>query len=177
MSKIIKRVRFITIVLVLFGINSCTKDDLSSNDNNFSIRKQQKFNPDDGYPFVLTEAEAPFQFAVYQEDLNDLLVYMGTTLEELGENSGYFILSLSADTAFVYYGFITETSSYYNPEIFIDDPEDPFIVIDDNIDDDMMYCCLKIATTDKERFDRWVERKVRQGREVTMKEENGVIAR
>ena len=117
MNKIIKRVRFIIIVLVLFGINSCTKDDLSSNDNNFSIQKQQKFNPDDGYPFILTEVEAPFQFAVYQEDEEILFAYIESVLEEQDdtENPGYFILSLNSEESLFYYGFITETNSYYDP--------------------------------------------------------------
>ena len=117
MSKIIKRIRIIVFLLILFGINSCTKDELSSKDNNFSIQKQQKFNPDEGYPFVLTEADAPFQFAVYQQDEDILFSYIESILEEQDgmENPGYFILSLNSEDAHFYYGFITETSSYYDP--------------------------------------------------------------
>jgi len=165
-----KRIRIIVFLLILFGINSCTKDELSSKDNNFSIQKQQKFNPDEGYPFVLTEADAPFQFAVYQQDEDILFSYIESILEEQDgmENPGYFILSLNSEGSLIYYGFITETSSYYDPDIFIDNPDDPFIVINDDTDDDIMYCCNKIKTKSKEKFDKWVERKINQGREVTM---------
>ncbi len=169
MSKLTKSVSLMTIVFILAAVNSCTKDELISNDNNTAIKKQ-KWNPGGNASFILPDNMLPFQYAVYKDDMDNLLEYTRTVLKNRqggnGEEKGYFILSLSPDVIFAYYGFITETSRYYDPNIFINNPGDPFIVINNDTDDNMMYGCSKIKTENKEKFDKWVKRKINNGYQV-----------
>lgn len=116
MRKLTKSVSLIAIVFMLIGVNSCTKDSVVSNDSKTTIHK---FNPDETYPFVLPATMQPFQYAVYEDDEDMLFEYIQSKLES--EENGYFILSYSFNTdgSLINYGFITETSSYYDPNIWI----------------------------------------------------------
>jgi len=46
----------------------------------------------------------------------------------------FFVIAANADSqkgfsnSFIYYGFITDTGSYYNPDIFIENADNPFII-------------------------------------------------
>ena len=131
MRKLMKSVSLIAIVFMLFAVNSCTKDSVMSNENNTVMHKSDP----EQYPFVLPEAMQPFQYAIYEDDEYLLFGYIQFRLENIEEGdedeSGYFILSLNADASLMYYGFITETSIYYNPNIWVY-PDDPSIDPDSN---------------------------------------------
>ena len=113
MRKLIKSVGLIAIIFMLFAVNFCTKDITVSNDNNTAI---QKVNP-----FVSPEAMLPFQYVIYENDKDMLFEYIQLKLDSMVDEGeeGYFILSYSADNTHISYGFITETSSYYDPNIWI----------------------------------------------------------
>ena len=111
MKKLIKNMSLILIVFMLFAINSCTKDGLISNEDNMAIQKANLVD----YPFVLPEVMQPFQYSVYEDDEDMLFEYIQLTLDS--EEKGYFIFSLNTDSTLIHYGFISETSSYYDPNI------------------------------------------------------------
>jgi hypothetical protein len=93
-------------------MNSCTKDNLVSHDNTFSV---QKCNPTEDYPFVLTD-NSLFEYAVYQKDMEDLSVYIESVIEEQEENQGCFVLCLERE--FIYYRFLSEyRDNPNNPDI------------------------------------------------------------
>jgi hypothetical protein len=127
MNKVIKNVNLVAIIFILITINACTKenkDSLVSNDNISSIH-ELKWNPDEGYPFIVKD-NPPFEYAVYQKDEKMLSEYIKSVLEEqekiLEEEQGYFILSFKEQ--FINYGFLTKINPYYhqyNPDI----PDDP----------------------------------------------------
>ena len=123
MSNLIKSVSLIATIIILIATSSCTKD----NDDNIV------WNPDGGYPYVLPESMQPYQYAVYQEDGHLLFGYIQLIFEsmEASEEKGYFILSSNAAEALLYCGFISETSSYYDPTIEIY-PDSPTIDPDDD---------------------------------------------
>jgi len=168
MKNILNLISFM--IFALITMISCNKEKENKNViPSYEHSVIQKFNPDDGYPFILTETEAPFQYAIYQEDEDSLFVYFESVLNgQIGvENPGYFILSLNEESTLLFYGFITETNSNYDTTIFINDPNDPFQEINDTTSDDLMYGFRKIVTDNKNRFDRWVKRKVQHGYLVT----------
>jgi hypothetical protein len=170
---------------MLIGVNSCTKDSLVSNDNQTAIHKWNPtiVSPDEVYPFVLPEDMQPYQYAIYVDDLLVAFEHMQTVLDvayQAGE-WGYFMLSYNVADALVYYGFITSSSSYYNPDIlnsnsnapfvFIGDPNYPYIVVDndgdddDDNDDDGM-CYLNVRTfSDKNKAVAWKDKKIPKGKE------------
>lgn len=160
MQKITKSVNLIAIVFMLIVVNSCTKDDLIVfNDDG------TEWNTGTDYPYILPNAMNPYQYAVYQEDIGILFDYMHTVFNgyKEGDERGYFILFSNDANHLIYCGYVSESSDYFDPDIFIDNPDDPFIVIDDNDDDEVVYGCNKISTKNENRFDRWVERKVEKG--------------
>jgi hypothetical protein len=154
---------------MLTVISSCTKENKDSLVSNSINTALQKWNPDEGYPFVLPNDMQPYQYAVYQEDLDNLLYYTISILKEEkeGEKSGYFIFSSNniAD-GLIYYGFIAESSHYYDPNIFVDNPDDPFINIDEDNEDNLCYG--KIVTRNEKRFDRWLDRQMRKGNDIVI---------
>jgi hypothetical protein len=105
---------------------------------------------------------------------------METIFESIKEEKGYFTLHANVDKKLIYYGFITEKSSYYDPEIFIDNPDDPFINIDD-IDEEeyeIMYACTphkRIITKNEHRAERWAERQIKKGYDVKVVMVNGWV--
>jgi hypothetical protein len=112
------------VVLVsLIGIGmfyACQKEEsLADKDNNSSMQKKQKWNPDEDFFLVLGEDKAPFQYAVFQENENNLSEYIQLILDS--GRKGYFILSSNIVDKLIYYGFITVSNRYYNP-ILIDNP-------------------------------------------------------
>jgi hypothetical protein len=94
---------------------------------------------------------------------------METIFESIKEEKGYFTLHANVDKKLIYYGFITEKSSYYDPKIFIDNPDDPFINIDEkdegdeDEDDEIIVCYAKISTSNENKFNRWLDRQMRKG--------------
>ena len=123
MRKVIKSVGLIAMVFMFIAVNSCTKDSSVSNNTATSIHK---FNiddlcPDGVYPFVLPDDMQPYQYAVYASDEDMLFEYIQSKLDnaENGDEKGYCILSFDSVNALFYYGFITETSIYYDPTIWI----------------------------------------------------------
>ena len=116
------------------------------------------------YPFVLPADMAPYQYAIYEDGLSGLFDYMQTIFESypVGAERGYFVISLNATNTFINYGFITSTSPYYDSEIFIEDPNEPFINIDTiDIDDEMiMMGCKKIENEDKNKVVQWAAKKL-----------------
>ena len=136
---------------MLITVISCKKEDVISNGGGL-VQKQQKWNIDEGYPFILPESMQPYQYAVYQEDEDMLFDYIQSTLENTDGEDGYFTISFNAD-AFIYYSFITKTSRYYNPNIVIfpdelTDPDD-----DGDGDDDNGYVCMKWVIKESKTFD------------------------
>ena len=109
------------------------------------------------YPFVLDINMEPYQYAVSKADFSLAFEHMQTIFDSYQEwmEWGYFMLSLSDDHTLIYYGFISESSSYYDPTIldnnsdypfiFISDPNNPSIVVDNDDDDDesMTMCALR----------------------------------
>lgn len=167
----------ITALLSSSIFNACSKEENSlSNDNNSSIQKQQKWNSIKNASVILPDYMQPFQYAVHQDHYSELLDYTQIVLKNYKQEGekGYCILSSHNNTAdnLIYYGFITETSSYYDPKIFIDNPDNPFIDIDSG-DDGMPMYANKITTKNKNRFDRWVKRKVERGYTVSYWYEDG----
>jgi hypothetical protein len=166
---------------MLTVVSSCTKENKDSLVSNSINTAMQKWNLDEGYSFVLSNDMQPYQYAVHQEDLDNLLYYTISILKEEkeGENSGYFIFSSNniADDL-IYYGFIAESSHYYDPNIFVDNPDDPFINIDD-IDEnkyEILYGCKPhkhIITRNENRAERWTARQVKNGYEVKVTLVNG----
>jgi hypothetical protein len=140
-----------------------------------SIDKKQKLMGN--YSFILPEDMRPYQYAIYEDDLPRLFDYMKSVFDSSveGEEKGYFTLSFSVANSLHYYGFVTEMSNYYDPNIFVDDPDDPFIDIDDfDEDDEPMYTAQKkIITKNENRFDRWYDRQVEKGYDVKVRIVNG----
>jgi hypothetical protein len=134
-----------------------------------------------GYPFVLPETMRPYQYAVYVDDILRAFNYMQTVFDNYveGEEWGYFMLSYSFNTAGsrIHYGFITESSIYYNldidaPFVFIGDTDNPFIIIDDDGDDNnddndnnLMYGCHVRTFSDKNKAVAWENKKLDKDRE------------
>jgi len=133
-------------------------------------------NMETNYPFILPENMQPYQYAVYKNDFSIAFNYMQTVFDNYQEweEWGYFMLSLSANDSFIYYGFITESSSYYDqdiinnqdyPFVIIVDPNDPYIVIDDDGyddgDDPMVYGIRKFSSVEK--AEAWVLKKREKG--------------
>jgi hypothetical protein len=167
-----KKAVFVVIMAMAFGagiFTACQKDSLVPNESHTAIKKQ-KWNPDKGYPFVLPEADMPYQYAIYEDDFSKLQAYIRSVFDSHkdGEKAEYFILSLSADKTFINYGFVYGTLDY-NLDDFIDfsDPDiDPDPDPDEGDEDGGTVCFAKVRDrcfTDKEKFDRWVERKVNKG--------------
>lgn len=155
-------------------VSSCKKEDVETKESNSSI--QHKWNPNENssyydkenYPFVLPVDMRPFEYAVYNTDAEYRLLtaFIWFNLKSQDKEKGYFILSLSTNATLVNYGFITKTSSYYDPAIF-DFPfiDINYIDIDKNEGDAKIMGCKTRdkESKDKEKFDKWVERKVRNG--------------
>jgi hypothetical protein len=174
------RIKFFSAIALLGLIgsgmfNACQKkeENLVYRENNLYMQKQQKWDPDKDSYFILKEDDAPFQYAVHEEDLNNLLDYAMLVLKEqkVDEKPGYFILSSNTTKGLIYYGFLTEKSPYYNPDIFIDNPDVTFINLDDINEEDyeMMYGCNPnkgITTRNENRARRWAERQLKNGYEV-----------
>ncbi len=124
------------------------------------------------YPFVLHESMLPYQYAVYEHDFPMAFVYIWTTLDSYaGGERGYFMLSFDDANAFLHYGFVTESTIHFDPSVFVDDPNNPPVNID-NIDDDdydTMYGCKLykvIITKSENRAERWCERQIKNGYEI-----------
>ena len=142
----------LSVVALSLSFSACEKEDnFLSNDSNSSVLKQQKWNPDDTYPFILPESMQPYQYAVYVDDILLIFDHMQTVFDtyQEGEERGYFMLSYSFDTAGsrINYGFIKESSSYFNSDVFVNNPNYPFVfiadpndslivIVDDDDDDD-----------------------------------------
>jgi hypothetical protein len=121
--KKIKVILGVAVVALIGMFYACQKEEsLVYKDNHSSLQKKQKWNLDEDSFLALGEANAPFQYAVYQEDEDNLSQYMQLILDS--EEKGYIILSTNIADKLIYYGFITESSSYYNLNIFIDNPDD-----------------------------------------------------
>ena len=155
MQKITKSVSIIAIVSILIATNSCIKEDEST-----------VWNPDGGYPFVLPDSMQPYQYAIYEKDMDFLFGYIELKFEEIenGEEKGYFILSFNTTNDIVHFGFITETSSYYSQDIRIS-PYNPI-----NFDD----MCFGLVLVEEEEFDKkkdaqkWAMEKKEEGCVVTI---------
>lgn len=116
MNKLTKKVSIITIICILIIVNSCTKEELSTNENTSFMQKQQKWNPIENDSFILPDYMQPFQYAVCENDLDNLFVYMNRTLEKQEDIKypGFFILSRSIDNTLFYWGFLTKTNPQYH---------------------------------------------------------------
>lgn len=164
MRKLTKNISLIaTMVFILFAVNSCTKDSVEPNDNNTAIHKSDP----EQYPFVLSEDMQPYQYAVYEDDFSVLFDYMQSVFDAYqdGDERGYFTLSYNAIGGLIHYGFISETSIYYQPDNFIYpiDPIDPFVYPEED-DDNGNMCYGRIRTKNEDRLDRWAARQVAHGR-------------
>jgi hypothetical protein len=178
MSKLIKSTNIMAIVFMLIALNACTKENLVPNDtNNIAI---QKWNPDEDCLFVLPEAMQPYQYAIHQYDENHLFEHIRLKLESIedaGKEKGYFILSynVAADNNLIYLGFITELSSYYNPNIWIF-PDDST----DNGDDgsNMCFGWVIVDALESDNFGEaqaWAHGKMKAGYTVCInKQKNGL---
>ena len=69
------------------------------------------------YPFVLPADMAPYQYAIYLEDVEYLFDYIDAVFENIedGEESGCFIFSYKTANALIQYGYITPENPYYKP--------------------------------------------------------------
>jgi len=70
----------------------------------------------------------PYQYAIYEDDLPDIFDYMESVFDGYveGDEKGYFTLSFNATNALYYYGFVTESSIYYEPIWIVPDyPTNP----------------------------------------------------
>jgi hypothetical protein len=125
---------------MLLGMNFCTKDNLISDDSKTALQKR---NPDEDYPFVLSEAMKPYQYAIHRDDLPWLFEYMQGVFEnhQADDESGYFIFSLSANMSRINYGVIV-----YNSDDYI--PTNP----DDNEDEGGGTCFAIIASKTFDNF-------------------------
>jgi hypothetical protein len=167
MQKIKNKKNFIAIIAVAIVGSSvfygCKKDTESM--ESLPIDKKQKLM--DNYPFILPEDMQPYQYAIYEDDLPRLFDYMKSVFDSSleGDGKGYFTLSFSVANSLYYYGFITETSSHYNP-----------IWIDPNPDDgDDMCFTLIVRTFDTlEEAREYAKGKAKEGYEtVTSKTKDG----
>ena len=161
MYKLTKSISLIAVVFMLIAVNSCAKDDIIvSNDDG------TEWNTGTEYPYVLPETMQPYQYAVYQDDIGKLFDYMQLVFDSYkeGDERGYFILSPNDANALIYCGYVTESSSHFNPAIFIEDPDNPFIIIDDYDDDEMMYGCKNIESTNKDKVVKWATKKLESGK-------------
>lgn len=158
MYKLIKNVSLIVFILIV--VSSCTKDNVVSNDNNLVTCA---FNPTEDYPFVLPEAMQPYQFAIYEDDLSGLFDYMQTVFENYSDGEeGYFSLSLNATGGLIYYGFITGTSIYYDPSIWIV----PDSLFDPNDNGGYEYSETRYKTDDYKDAMAWAKKEVDAGYKV-----------
>jgi hypothetical protein len=176
---------FTTVVLVaVIGAGvfyACQKEDkylLHNSESNYSsMQKQQKWNVGEESSLSEGDVPPPFQYAFSKEKLEDLLIYTRTFLKnyDQGQMPGYCVFS--SDNELIYYGFVTETSPYYDAEMFRDDPNDPFVNIDEidpDGEDEDYQCYGKISTSNENRFDRWLNRQLRRGRDITIEYDGGV---
>ena len=115
----------------------------------------------------------PFRYAIYEEHLPDLLENIRLSLEihPEWEEKGYYTMKLDNDISQICYGFVAKSSSYFDPSIFDysleeiengDEMNDEEIYADDEIEDDMCFG-VKIITKNEEKFDKWVEKKIKKG--------------
>ncbi|MDD3281670.1 MAG: hypothetical protein PHC83_08895 [Bacteroidales bacterium] len=158
MKNILNLISFM--IFALITMISCNKEKENKNViPSYEHSVIQKFNPDDGYPFILTETEAPFQYAIYQEDEDSLFANIKSILEE-ETNFGYFALSFNDENNLLFYGFISETSSYYDTTWIIDQ-------IDTN--EGSGYTCFGWKIKDKKESEdfnetqEWAHEKMQQG--------------
>jgi hypothetical protein len=151
-------------ILIFYG---CQKDTAVQNGN--SINEKEMMSTGDDYPFVLPAAMAPYQYAVYEDDINVAFDYMQIVFDAYveGDEIGYFTFSYNTDNTLIHYGFITPTSSYYDPNIWIepDYPTDP--------DDDGGMCFVVIITTFDNSKDAWafLMEMCKKGYEVSIKQD------
>jgi len=140
---------------------ACNKDnELNTTRGKFNA------NVTTNYPFVLPEAMQPYQYAVYTDDILMAFDYIQTVFDNYqeGDETGYFTFSSNTANTLLCYGFITVTSSHYDPNAFIDDPDNPFINIDDMDDDEpIMYATKKIVTTNEKKAAKWARKQLAKG--------------
>ena len=145
------------IVFILIAVSSCTKDAFDDN---------SVWDSGENYPFVLPEAMRPYQYAIYEDDMDLLFGYIQLRFEEMEnyEEDGYFILSSNVPGNLIYFGFITETSSYYNPNIWIvpDEPTDP----DDG--GGMCFDRKEFQSTNFKEAQAWAKERMSEGYEVSI---------
>ncbi len=122
------------------------------------------------YPFVLHESMLPYQYAVYEHNSSIAFDYILTTFNGfVGGEKEYFILSFNDADALLYYGLIAKSSIHFDSSVFVEAPVHSFIDMDDDtIDDEILHeasACKtkKYHTKNKEKFDRWVARKLKNG--------------
>lgn len=121
------------------------------------------------YPFQLSLSDDPFQYAVYQSNMQDIFDNVEIYFQTHNPQNEYFIFSINEDNGLFYYGLVSGMYSYGGFAIDttgtleqIDDFEE------DGIDDYLHIPTRKISTTNKVKFDRWVERRLNQGYQVTV---------
>lgn len=117
------------------------------------------------YPFVLPTSEDPFQYAAYQDDMQIIFDNIETYYFANNAHDIYFVFALDENDSIFYYGMIEGLISNGG---FLVDTSGYFQSID-NMDEEV-YLHIptkKISTTDKEKYDKWVEKKMRQGYTVT----------
>ena len=157
--------------VILAGIilfSSCEKIDLVENNaiENCVLGDWYHVQTVDSttYPFVLSN-EDPFQYAIYQTDMQAIFDNVESFFLTNNEQNYYFVFSLNENESLLFYGMVSglvsdggfqiDTSGYFQPI--------------DNMDEGV-YLNIptkKISTTNKEKFDKWVERKLQQGYTVT----------
>lgn len=150
---------FVAVVSVLL-FYGCRKDSVVSNDNNFVTHASNE-----DYPFVLPEAMAPYQYAVYPDDANLLWEHIQARLEyPEGNQEGYFTFSCNTNNTLICYGFISTTSIYYDSTVFVEDPDNSFVNID-NIDNEDDYACYAIIITKKyNKLEKWGAKQIAKGK-------------
>ena len=156
-----KTIAIMALVIAGMLFVSCKKEERSLHNKMIHIEKQQKNLLDEGsYPFVLSEENLPFQYAVYGDD--ELIFFEGIHSIISETTLGYCIATILED-GMCGYGYVDITSAYYDSTLISID-----IIDIDSMDEELIYGINHIRTNNKNRFDRWVKRKMGRRTEINM---------
>ncbi len=168
-KKVILPLVATTILAGEIFFTSCEKDALIENKTNGICTLSDWYHvpTDDSttYPFVLSLNNDPFQYAVYQNDMQNVFDNVETLyLTNNGQNI-YFVFSLNENENLLYYGMVSGLVSNGGFQI---DTSGYFQSIDNMDEESYLHIpTKKITTTDKVKFDKWVAKKLQRGYTVT----------
>lgn len=125
-------------------------------------------NDSTNYPFQLSFSDDPFQYAVYQSDMQEIFDNVENYFQTNNPQNEYFIFSLNEENGFFYYGLVFGMVSYGGYMIDTTGVVEPVDNVDEENDLYLFVPKRKISTTNEQKFFRWVDRRLQQGYTVTV---------